>query len=187
MTIRQPPKHRGMPKIWLLSDARNDAVLERVLRRLPRGSGFVFRHYHLDMVRRRERFEGLAAVARTRGHVMALSGPVRQARAWGADGVYGPPLRIKGSAGLLRLATVHSLRELAAARRADADAVFVSPVFATASHPEARPLGRIKALLLAQRAGCSILLGGMDASRYRALRHVPHVGGWAAIDGLCRG
>ncbi|MFN5818931.1 MAG: thiamine phosphate synthase, partial [Novosphingobium sp.] len=41
------PRKKPLPAIWLLSDARNDAVLERALMRLPRGSGFVFRHYHL--------------------------------------------------------------------------------------------------------------------------------------------
>ncbi|ARU17492.1 thiamine phosphate synthase [Croceicoccus marinus] len=174
-----------MPKIWLLSDARNDAALEQTLRRLPRGSGFVYRHYHLDPVRRQARFGRLAAIARGRGHVVALSAPARQARAWGADAIYGAPGRIAGAEGLLRLATAHSMRELAAARRSGADAVFVSPVFATASHPGARSLGPVQALLLARRAGCpAILLGGMDASRFRAFRRVEHVHGWAAIDGL---
>ena len=177
-----------MPKIWLLSDARNDAALEQVLRRLPWGSGFVYRHYHLDPGQRRKRFIRLAAIARGRGHVVALSAPLRQARAWGADAIYGPPGRLAGAGGLLRLATVHSLRELAAARRSGADAVLVSPVFATSTHPGARSLGSVQALLLARRAGCSaILLGGMDAARFGAFRLVPHVHGWAAIDGLSAG
>ena len=177
-----------MPQIWLLSDARNDAVLERVLRRLPRGSGFVYRHYHLDPEQRRRRFDRLATVARSRGHVVALSAAVPLARAWGADAIYGPPGRIAGSSGLLSLATVHSLRELAAARRANADLAFASPVFATDSHPGARSLGAVQVLLLARRAGSPVvLLGGMSAARFRALARVPHVHGWAAIDGLSAG
>ncbi len=177
-----------MPKIWLLSDARNDAALERALRRLPRGSGFVFRHYHLGPDQRRRRFDRLAAIARGRGHMVALSETPRLAKAWGADAIYGPPARIAGSAGLLRLATVHSLRELAAAHRAGADLVFVSPVFATSSHPGSPSLGPVRALLLARRADCpAILLGGMNAARYRAFRGAGHVHGWAAIDGLSAG
>jgi hypothetical protein len=34
------------PRLWLLSDERNDAVLERPCAACPRGSGFVYRHYH---------------------------------------------------------------------------------------------------------------------------------------------
>ena len=177
-----------MPNIWLFSDARNDALLECVLRRLPRGSGFVYRHYHLDPPQRRRRFDRLAAVARGRGHVVALSARARLAKAWGADAIYGPPDRIAGSSELPRLATVHSLRELAAARRARADLAFVSPVFATNSHPGSQSLGTVGALLLARRAGCPVvLLGGMNPARFRALARVPHVHGWAAIDGLSAG
>ena len=44
---------QSLPLIWLLSDARNDAQLEQALADLPRGSGFVFRHYHLPPDARR--------------------------------------------------------------------------------------------------------------------------------------
>jgi thiamine-phosphate pyrophosphorylase len=60
------PPRQPLPTIWLLSDARNDAVLESALKRLPRGSGFVFRHYHLK------------------------PDSAGEARRWGADLAYGP-------------------------------------------------------------------------------------------------
>jgi len=37
-----------LPHLWLISDARNDAGLEAALTRLPRGSGFNYRAYHLE-------------------------------------------------------------------------------------------------------------------------------------------
>lgn len=173
------------PSVWLISDARNDAALERALRRLPRGSGLVFRHYHLRPADRKRRFDQLARVAKGRDHVVALAGSPGQARAWGADAVYGPPNRMTGAAGLLRLATVHSLREMGAARRARADVIVLSAVFATRSHPEGAVLGAAKALLLARHAlGTVIVLGGMNALRWRALGRAPQLHGWAAIDGL---
>ncbi|WP_230292041.1 thiamine phosphate synthase [Croceicoccus sp. Ery5] len=191
MTIRQPPnsrkpaKSQRLPWLWLVSDARNDAALERVLRRLPRGSGLVFRHYQLRPENRRQRFDRLARIARGRGHVVALSGTARQAREWGAQAVYGPPQRLRGAAGLLRLATVHSMRELGAARRAGADLVFVSPVFPTRSHRGGAVLGPLRALMLARQAGGgAIMLGGMNRARFRAFAAIHHVRGWAAIDGL---
>jgi thiamine-phosphate pyrophosphorylase len=81
----------------------------------------------------------------------------------------------------LRLVTAHSLAEIAMARRARADAIVLSPVFATRSHPGARPLGPLRFRLLAARAGVPVIaLGGMTAARARRVG-ATH---WAAIDGL---
>lgn len=169
------------PRLILISDARNDAALEKALARLPRGSALVFRHYHLAEGPRRARFATLARIARKRGVLMVLSAPMRQARAWGADGAYGPPsLLARGPAGL-RLVTAHSLRELADAGRARADLALLSPVFPTRSHPGGAVLGAARFRLLAARSPVPVAaLGGMSARRARALRWRC----WAAIDGL---
>lgn len=170
----------ALPLIWLLSDARNDPALERALLRLPRGSGFIFRHYHLPPAARRARFATLAALARRRNHAVVLAGCMAEARRWGADGAYAAPARLGAGTGL-RLATAHSLRELAAARRARADAVLLSPAFPTRSHPGGAALGPLRFRLLAARAGLPVIaLGGMDERRAHHLRW-PR---WAAIDGL---
>lgn len=163
-------RHIPLPDIWLVSDARNDAVLEAALTRLPRGSGFIFRHYHLSEPERRERFRQLARIARARGHLVFLAGSAREARRWGADGAYGADL-----------ATAHSLRELR--RAAQARAVLLSPVFATRSHPGAPTLGPLRFRLLAARSPVPVIaLGGMDARRARRLCW-PR---WAAIDAFLR-
>jgi thiamine-phosphate pyrophosphorylase len=174
-----PARHPALPAVWLVSDARNDAWLESLLASLPRGSGLIYRHYHLAPAERRARFDRLARMARAHGHLVVLSGTPREARQWKADGSYGSPAQAGGCG--LRLVTVHSLREIAAVRRARADAVVLSPVFATRSHPGARHLGPLRFRLLAARAGVPVIaLGGMDAKRAR------HIGAthWAAIDGL---
>lgn len=174
MRQRQP-----LPPLCLLSDARNDAALERALADLPRGSLFVFRHTHLPEAARRQRFAALAALARRHGHLVVLSGSARQARRWGADGAYGSARQLGAGAALLRLVTVHSLRELRRARRADA--VLLSPVFPTRSHPGARVLGPLRFCTIAAHARVPVIaLGGMDRARARRLGHAH----WAAIDGL---
>jgi len=176
-----PNRQPSVSALWLVSDARNDAVLERALARLPRGSGLVLRHYHLPPAERRARFAALARVARRFGHVAVLAGTAREARAWRADGAYGPPQRLARGPRTLRLAAVHSLRELGQARRMRADAVLLSPVFATASHPGGRVLGAVRWKLLAARSAVpAIALGGMTAQRARGYG----VTRWAAIDGL---
>lgn len=173
MRKRQPFPHLWpLPHLWLLSDARNDAGLEDALRRLPRGSGFVFRHYHLPPAERRARFDRLARIARARGHVVVLAGDCAQARRWGADMAYGA-----GQA----LATAHSLAEIAAANRRRAAAILLSPAFPTRSHPGAATLGPLKFRLLAARSTVPVIaLGGMNPRTARHLKW-PH---WAAIDGL---
>jgi len=168
------PPRQPLPLLWLLSDARNDARLEDALRALPEGSGFVFRHYHLETGARRQRFEELAEIARTRRHVVILAGTEE----WGADGCYGPPDRLYGG---LRLATAHDGRELQAAIAAGADGVFLSPVFPTSSHPGAKVLGVHGFHVLAQQSSIPVIaLGGMTAERDRELDW-PR---WGAIDGL---
>ena len=177
-----PKRQTAVPAIWLVSDVRNDAVLERAMRNLPRGSGLIFRHYHLAPVERRARFAELMVLARQCGHVVALSGDAATARRWGADAAYGPPGLLTRGPAMVRLVTAHSLRELSAARRARADAVLLSPAFATRSHPGAPALGPVKFRLLAARALVPVIaLGGMNA---RAARRIG-TAHWAAIDGLC--
>ena len=171
-----------LPSIWLVSDARNDAALEQILRKLPRGSGLIFRHYHLDPAERRHRFAQLKRLARSRGHTVALSASTAEVRRWGADAAYGPPRSLAKGFAMLRLVTAHSLREIGAAHRACADAIMLSPAWPTRSHPGQIALGPVKFRLLAARALVPVIaLGGMNARRAQQLK-APR---WAAIDGLC--
>ncbi len=173
-----PPRH-PLSKIWLISDARNDAALDQALKRLPRGSGLIFRHYHLDPISRQARFKALKRLARQHGHRVVLSGSAAEARRWGADGAYGASLA-RGPA-LLRLVTVHSLRELRRAHRANA--VLLSPIFPTRSHPGGKVLGPLRWKGLAALSPVPVIaLGGMNTRRARQLkaRH------WAGIDAFLR-
>lgn len=180
MRARQS-RTRPLPELWLVSDARNDAVLEAVLRRLPRGSGFVYRHYHLPDAERIARWHTLRRIARARGHLAILADSALTAREWGADGLYGAPRALYPTSRLVTLATAHSLRELGEANRARATAVLLSPVFPTRSHSGAGALGPVRFRLLARHARIPVIaLGGMTSRTVRRLRW-PR---WAAIDGL---
>ena len=170
-----------LPDLWLLSDARNDAVLAEALASLPEGSAFVFRHYHLPPDDRRERWEMLRSICRSNNHLAILSDDAERARAWEADGIYGAPDRMKNAAPLLRVATVHDAREIAAAEAAEADLLMLSPVFPTRSHPDATVLGPERFVALARTTSLPVIaLGGMTAERAEELG----VQRWAAIDGL---
>ena len=164
------PRRQPLPRLWLMTDERQGEGLWAALERLPRGGGIVFRHYSLDRPERRALFEKVRAAARRRGLVLLVAGlPLP-----GADGVHG-----RRGAGL-RSASVHNLRELKAAERAGADLVFLSPVFATRSHPGAKPLGPRRFALLAHQAKVPVIaLGGMDAEKAQVLGGAY---GWAGID-----
>lgn len=168
--------------LWLLSDERNDAALEGALDRLPRGSGFIYRHYHLPPQQRVARWFDLRRIARARDHVAILADSSLTAREWGADGIYGAPRALYPTTrDLLTLATAHDLREIGLANRMRADAVLLSPAFPTRSHLDATTLGPMRFRLLAARAQMPVIaLGGMTAATAHRLAW-PR---WAAIDGL---
>jgi len=113
--------------------------------------------------------------------VLLLAGSPREAAAWRADGVHGRAPHRRMPRPLLRTAPAHDARELA---RSCADAVFLSPIFATRSHPGARSLGPVRFGLLARRTRTPLIaLGGMDARRFGRVAALGAYG-WAAIDAL---
>ena len=173
---------KALPHLWLISDERNDSVLEQALARMPRGSGFIYRHYHLPDRERWQRFRKLRHLAKARGHVVILADSALTAREWGADGIYGAPRSlVPRRRELLHLATAHDLAEIGLANSLGADAVLLSPVFRTRSHEGAATLGPALFRLLARHARIPVIaLGGMTAAKARVLDW-PR---WAAIDGL---
>ncbi|MDO7841421.1 thiamine phosphate synthase [Sphingomonas immobilis] len=167
-----------IPTRWLMTDERMGDGLWDAVRRLPRGSGVVFRHYATDLATRRAMFARLARIARRRGLVLVRAGDARLGRQ--EDGVHGT--RGRG----LRTAPAHDSREAMNAKRAGAQMIFVSPVFATRSHAGARALGPLRAAAIGRGLGMArIALGGMDARRFRRLRGLGF-DGWAAIDAWLR-
>ena len=165
------PTRGALPTRWLMTDERMGDGLWRTLARLPRGGGVVFRHYSLAPDERRRLFARVRRVALRRGLVLVRAGDVRMT---GEDGTHARP------GGGVVTWPVHDVGEARAARRAGADAVFVSPVFATRSHPGAAWLGRRRARVIARAAGVPIIaLGGMNEARFRGLRGFH---GYAAID-----
>ena len=160
-----------IPPIWLMTDERMGDALWPALERLPHGAGVVFRHYRSpDRV---ALFGKVAKVARRRRLVLVSAGGLLP----GAAGSHNARSRYG-----LQTRSAHSRRELFAAIRDGADAVFVSPVFATRSHPGAKSLGRVRLGLMIRGSRVPVIaLGGMDAGRFRGLTRFG-IHGWAGID-----
>ena len=160
-----------LPKLWLFTDARRLPDPRAAVARLPRGlGGVVLRHD--GEAGRRALGQDLARICRARRLALVVAGDARLAAALGA-GVHLRGGRWPGSLrprrGLVT-SSAHNPAELRRARRASADMVFLSPVFATASHPGAHGLGLLRWSRMACVAGLPMAaLGGIDGASIRRL------------------
>jgi thiamine-phosphate pyrophosphorylase len=177
------PNTKRLPKIWLMTDLRLEPRLLDAVRRLPFGSGVIVRHYGLDLQGRYDLFASIRRICKRRGHMVFLAGSERLAIAWHADGFHGRTTSRRQSTRMMQSAPVHNVREIRQAKRASVDAMFLSPLFATQSHPGAYPLGRLAFNRLSRLAGkCAVIaLGGMTRRKGATLDQNSAYG-WAAID-----
>ncbi len=172
MIARQP-----LPRIWLVTDERQEDRLLSAIPRLPRGAGILFRHYSLAVAERRTLFETMLDLARPRNLIVLLAGPAQTAAAWGADGWHG-----WGLGEGLHSASVHDLREIRRAEAAGASLLFLSPIHPTRSHPEAPGLGPRRFGQLARQARRPVVaLGGVTRENAPELIRLGAYG-WAGVD-----
>lgn len=167
--LKPGPGGRDLPPLILMTDDRRLPDPLPVLSGLPRGSAVLLRHY--GVAGRDELAARLAAACRSRGLRLLVGADARLAAAVGADGVHWPealagrvprPWRCWRRAGWLVTAAAHSYPAVLRARAWGADAVLVSPVFATASHPDAPPLGHVRLAAWAAAAPVPLYaLGGV--------------------------
>lgn len=172
------PARQAFPHIWLLTDERQGEALFPSLRRLPPGSGVIFRHKSLKPADRRALFERAFRIAQQRGLLLLLAGDDALARRWRADGSHhrcpGPPR--------FGTAPAHDIGEIRAAERSGAMAILLSPIHPTRSHPGAPALGRMRFAALARATRLPVIaLGGVDPKR-GAMAMAIGAYGWAAID-----
>ncbi|MEO0397870.1 MAG: thiamine phosphate synthase [Pseudomonadota bacterium] len=146
-----------------------------------RRAAVIFRDY--DAPHRARLARHLSALCKSRRVTFLVAGDAKLAAAVDADGVHWPAFKLataKKTAGLIT-AACHNEAEIAAANRLGVDAVLLSPVFETASHPgaEAMAVDRL-ARLMRKTAVPVFALGGVD---HNAVSHLKGRGfsGIAAI------
>lgn len=198
-TLSTAPRPRKpcvrLPARWLVTDARRLSDPLPAIRQLQRGDGVLFRHYELPPAKRLALARQVAVLCRQRGLVLVVAGDARLARAVAADGLHLPQALIRQAATARRAglglvtAAVHDPGAIARAARCGIGAVLVSPVFATASHPGAEPLGVLRFAALTtqtRRRGLSVYaLGGITPESFARLRGLP-LAGYAAIGSLAQ-
>ena len=171
---------RPIAREWLMTDERMGERLWKAIDRLPsEDAGIVFRHYATPTDERAELARHIAEICGRRSLTLAIAGDADLARELRAEFVHNPPgLPVD----LPFSRSVHSLIEAEAANAEGADLVFVSPIFATSSHPGQKPLPRTLAIEIARTAAVpAIALGGMNSTRFAPLGRQGFYG-WAGID-----
>lgn len=160
-----------MPPLWIFTDQTRLPDPRAVLAGLPKGlCGVVLRAGRgIDPVIA----DGIALLCRQRQFVLVVAGApwlaarLRAGRHF-AGGSRDRPFGF--GRGRFTTAAAHNPAELMQARRLSVDAVFLSPVFPTASHPGAPSLGAGRWAAMAGRQKQPVLaLGGVSAGSVRRL------------------
>jgi thiamine-phosphate pyrophosphorylase len=168
-----------MPLVLMTDDRKADWA--RAVRALPLGSVVVVRAR--EAKQRRALAQKLSGLA-----TLLIADDPGLAAQCGAAGLHLPQARMREAAHWrarfphwVITSSAHSLRALMGAQYLDA--VFLSPVFATTSHPAARALTPVRAAFIAAHAPVPVYALGGVASR-NAVLLAPAFSGIAAISSL---
>lgn len=149
-------RRQTVPRQWLVADSRLGERVCWAIRKLPRGSGILFLYRDLPRGQRARLLAQLRPLAHARGLLL-----------------------LDEAAGGAR--RVHNSNEMLRAGMAGAAVVFLSPIFVTRSHPEWKPMPRMRAAALLRLAKSPVIaLGGMDERRFRLIQKLGF-SGWAGI------
>ena len=176
MTANQPP----WPREWLMTDERIGDRLWKAIDALPEGgAGIVLRHYSLSAGERNRLARQVSDICGQRDLVLAVARDGELAADVGAQLVHNPLARPNG---LPISRSAHSAEEAAAANRAGASLIFLSPMCETRSHPGRKAMAvDLARQIVAGSTVPVIALGGMNRARLAELADVGFYG-WAGID-----
>jgi thiamine-phosphate pyrophosphorylase len=181
--------HILLPPLVFVTDPARTPDPAAIARRLPKGSGVIYRTFGAPDAASVAR--GLRRVADERGLILLIGADESLASAVGADGIHlpqrlvgdGPRLRARRPAWILTGAA-HGARALKGAELAGLDAAFASPVFASRSPSAHGELGPIRFANLVRGARLPIYaLGGVNHITAPRLLSTG-AAGLAAVEGL---
>ena len=176
-----------LPPMILLTDDQRDADYIEAVRALPSGSAVIVRHR--DPTARAKLGQILADIARPLGLRCLIAADLELAERIDADGIHAseadlgliPQWRARHPRWLI---TGAAHAPVAIAGATGVNAGLLAPVFPTASHPEAVPLGAEKFAAIAAQASLPLYaLGGITAQNVEQLAAsnaagIALIGGW---------
>jgi len=146
---RRNAKGQKIPPLLLMTDTERLPDPSALIPKLPAGSGIIIRHFS-----REEKIKLIFKVKKLcRKHkvLLLVSDDTKLALSMQCDGVHFSELSLKKAAGigkalktkpsLIYTCACHSQRFVHAAQKAKMDAILISPVFKTNSHPNAHTKG----------------------------------------------
>ena len=173
-------KRGGLPRLWLFTDEQRLPDPRASVAGLPRGrAGVVLRH---DADPNRTALgHDIARICRERRLILVVAGDSRLALSLKAGshlrgGYRAGPIRPRG----MVTSSAHSAADIRRAWRNGAALVFLSPAFATASHPGAGGLGACRWGAIARRSGDRVALAALGGIDGQTIRRLPKQRLWAA-------
>jgi thiamine-phosphate pyrophosphorylase len=190
--LKRPRSAEGLPRLVLMTDSRRLPEPLPAVRALPPGSAVIVRE--IEGERRARLVRQLRPVCRRRRIRLLVAADEDLARR--ADGLHLSETMVRGGTRRWRLsrrrpdslvtASAHSAGAICRAAALGVDAVLLAPVFATASHPQARPIGPLRFARLVRASPLpTYALGGIDEAGARRLLR-SGAAGFAAIGALAR-
>jgi len=182
-------RHTNLPSLVFLTDDDRTPDPLPAIAALPRGALVIIRAR--DPARRRDLAHTAARLAQKHGLMLSIAGDASLAAEVSADGLHLAESEIEKagryrSANPSRLLTAatHSAHAVVRAHLAGVHAVLLSPIFATASHPDRAAFGLSRLRTIARTSPIPIYaLGGIDAENVDQLKNIP-LAGIAAIGAL---
>ncbi len=176
---------RALPRAFFVTDPVRTPDPLKVIKRLPRGFGVIWRHFGEST--RLATGLALARACHRRGLVLLVANDPQLARRIGAAGVHWPERQLRGVRarwpGQIETASAHSRAAITRARLRGVDAVFLSAVFPSRSPTAGPPLSAQRFNRLAQASPLPVYaLGGIAPDN--AARIAKHAAGWAAIEAV---
>lgn len=159
----------NLPALVLMTDDGRLADPLAAACALPRGSMIVVRAR--DDTRRKTLSAALLKIARRHGLAVIIADDPELTARLGADGIHLSEMRAGEAAhwrtrfpALLITTSAHSLRAVLKAQNLPVDAIFLSPVFPTLSHPDRASLSPLRAMSIARASRRAVYaLGGIDS------------------------
>lgn len=190
----KPAVHRpSLPPLILMTDRRRLANPIPVVETLPPGNAVILRHY--GDPEREALACRLATVCRALGLRLLIAEDVSLAARVRAHGIHLPETRTRrpprswrtfGHREWLVTAAAHSRAAIMRAARAGADAVLLSPVFPTKSHPGAATIGPLRFAAWVRESPLPVYaLGGISIESARRLSS-SGAAGFAGIGGFAQ-
>lgn len=172
----------NLPSAFYFTDEnRTHSALETIAR-LAANTGVIYRHYAYP--NRQELGAEIVEICRKKDLFLAVAEDPSLANALKAPAVHLPerlisklPLIRKQYPKLLISCACHNALSLKAANNLGADLAFLSPIYPTASHPNARTLGSVEAAIWIKDITIPVYaLGGIEAHHINQLKMLGFAG-----------